>query len=492
MTFAAVPALSSALALRRSPRTALPETSGFLPPGVLLLIRIVAGDETAIAEARLASAEPIEVLREASGFYLQQILFAADANSYRVLGVNPGEEDARIREHYRWLARWLHPDRNPDEWEVVYADRVSNAWQNLRTPERRVRYDEALGDAAMPTASPVAPVRVAPAMGTMPVRRLGEYEPPPTPINLRWLPPAILGLLGVAALGVVFLYILRVRDEAAVQVAVAGATAAPEVRLAPVRLRPTRTPATAAASPPQVVEVPSPLVMATDPERVSTSAAAPAAPTAAIDTAVPTRPIAAQPVMPAAPPPRPIQEAPAPRAASRPEPTMLARRALTPSAAARPAREVPDAEPVAVSVAVAASGPVSEAAPAASVPTAPRIRQADANRLLGSFSRAFEQGDLQQMRELFAVDARGPQGGLREILRDYDRVFGDSSARSLVVRDVNWFEEGENVTIVAGYDASVTSRGGKARRTRGDLRLDIRRENDRWRIYRLRHDERPG
>jgi hypothetical protein len=122
----------------------------------------------------------------------------------------------------------------------------------------------------------------------------------------------------------------------------------------------------------------------------------------------------------------------------------------------------------------------------------PRIRQSDANRLLGSFSRAFEQGDLQQMRELFAADARGPQGGLREILRDYDRVFGDSSERSLVVRDVNWFEDGENVTIVAGYDASVTSRGGKARRTRGDLRLDLRRENDRWRIYRLRHDERPG
>src|SRR5690242_1310271 len=102
MTFAAVPALSSALALRRSPRTALPESSGSLPPGVLLLIRIAAGDETAIAEAKEASAEPIEVLREASGFYLQQILFAADANSYRVLGVNPGDEDARIREHYRW------------------------------------------------------------------------------------------------------------------------------------------------------------------------------------------------------------------------------------------------------------------------------------------------------------------------------------------------------------------------------------------------------
>jgi hypothetical protein len=151
---AASPALSSALSLRRSPRAARPGPLDALPTGILQLIRIVAGDEQAINDARAVTDEPGEVLREAAGFYLQQVLFAADANSYRVLGVNRADGDELIREHYRWLARWLHPDRNPDEWEVVYAERVSNACHTLRTAERLNRYVVALGVGAAPPPQP--------------------------------------------------------------------------------------------------------------------------------------------------------------------------------------------------------------------------------------------------------------------------------------------------------------------------------------------------
>jgi hypothetical protein len=347
MTRAAVPALTSALALRRSPRTALPEASGFLPGGVLLLIRIVAGDETAIAEAKEASAEPIEVLRDASGFYLQQILFAADANSYRVLGVNPEEEDARIREHYRWLARWLHPDRNPDAWEVVYADRVSNAWQNLRTPERRARYDEGLGEAAMPAPTPAAPVRAMPAM-SMPARHLGEYEPPPAPINLRWLPPAILGVLGAAALGVVFLYILRVREQAELQDVAAAPAAEPEVRLARVQLQP--KPAPAAVGTPQtgVVDTPPTSISPLEPA----TAAASAAPKVAAELSSAEPPIVAKPSAPVVPA-APVQEPSPPRAPSIPQLANLARHEPEPAATPRPSRQLAP-EPAARAVAATA------------------------------------------------------------------------------------------------------------------------------------------
>jgi hypothetical protein len=97
------------------------------------------------------------------------------------------------------------------------------------------------------------------------------------------------------------------------------------------------------------------------------------------------------------------------------------------------------------------------------------------------------------MRALFAPDARGPAGGLDAILADYRRVFSDSRERSLSVRDVSWFVSGETFTIVASFEASLTSgRAGRVRRTRGDLRLDLRREGDQWQIYRMQHGERRG
>ncbi|WP_374605582.1 J domain-containing protein, partial [Arenimonas sp.] len=134
-------ALDQALAFWRAPALLAAARQRSLPDDVLDVVRIAAGDSSAIAKGReVTAAEPAE-LTEAAAFYLQQLLFAPGTDSYRVLGVNPDAPDTRIKEHYRWLARWLHPDRNPDEWEALYADRVNRAWQDLRTPSRRSAYD---------------------------------------------------------------------------------------------------------------------------------------------------------------------------------------------------------------------------------------------------------------------------------------------------------------------------------------------------------------
>jgi hypothetical protein len=201
--------------------------------------------------------------------------------------------------------------------------------------------------------------------------------------------------------------------------------------------------------------------------------------------------------------------APAKASPVRPEIAVAARRPAV-SAAKTVSRRVPAAETDSAALAIprrtaskllakgeAAPEPAPPDAQSASIAVAapgasPRIGQRDANRLLGEFSRAYEQGDLQQMRELFASEGRGQRGSVSEVLEDYRRVFDNSRERSLLVRDVNWFQDGENITIVAGYEASVTSRGGKERRTHGDIRLDLRRESDSWRIYRVRRDERRG
>jgi hypothetical protein len=183
-----------------------------------------------------------------------------------------------------------------------------------------------------------------------------------------------------------------------------------------------------------------------------------------------------------------------------------AAQAEAPSSRAAIAKSSRPAAPVAVAVSDAVASPAPAASPMGEVSVAAqpvaeasqsgeatRPGSRDANRLLGQLSRAYEDGDIQGMRSLFAADARGPKGGLKSILDEYRRVFSDSSERSLSVRDVSWFVSGETFTIVATFEASVTSEHpARSRKTRGDLRLDLRREGDRWQIYRMQHGERQG
>jgi hypothetical protein len=34
----------------------------------------------------------------------------------------------------RWLLEWLHPDRNHNSWDAVYAERVLKAWREVSAP----------------------------------------------------------------------------------------------------------------------------------------------------------------------------------------------------------------------------------------------------------------------------------------------------------------------------------------------------------------------
>jgi hypothetical protein len=62
---------------------------------------------------------------------------------YARLGVRPSASTEEIRSAYRAKARATHPDRNPDDPQATERfQRVKEAYQVLRDPERRARYDD--------------------------------------------------------------------------------------------------------------------------------------------------------------------------------------------------------------------------------------------------------------------------------------------------------------------------------------------------------------
>ena len=114
-----------------------------LPDDVLTLLHIVAGDTEVEREAAALADRPPEVVRRAAGFFIEQILFAPDADSYQVLGASPQASSAELRRNSGLLLRWLHPDLDPRGERSIFIGRVTAAWNDLKTPERRATYDQA-------------------------------------------------------------------------------------------------------------------------------------------------------------------------------------------------------------------------------------------------------------------------------------------------------------------------------------------------------------
>jgi hypothetical protein len=114
-----------------------------LPEGVPLLLRVAAGDADAEQAAAKTAGRPPEVVRQAATFFIEQILLAPGADSYRVLGAGPAAGSGELRTNMALLMKWLHPDAARDGEQAVYAQRLAAAWNDLKSPERRAAYDSA-------------------------------------------------------------------------------------------------------------------------------------------------------------------------------------------------------------------------------------------------------------------------------------------------------------------------------------------------------------
>jgi hypothetical protein len=113
-----------------------------LPAGVPIVLGIAAGDEGALSEASTAIDRPRELIRKAAAFFIEQILLSPDADSYRVLGANRTATAAELRHNMALLIRFVHPDASQQDLRSIFAGRVTQAWEDLKTPERRAAYDK--------------------------------------------------------------------------------------------------------------------------------------------------------------------------------------------------------------------------------------------------------------------------------------------------------------------------------------------------------------
>ncbi len=86
---------------------------------------------------------------------------------YNVLGVPRNASLDDIKKAYRGLAMRWHPDRNPDNEEVVQRFKdITEAYRTLSDPDKRARYDR-LGPLYTPDGRPPRPEEMSEMVGTM-------------------------------------------------------------------------------------------------------------------------------------------------------------------------------------------------------------------------------------------------------------------------------------------------------------------------------------
>ena len=141
-------ALQVAVGLLHLPSRARTLRDVVLPPDLEVLLRIVADDDRALSDAIGTMALTRSAVQAAASFYIEQILLHPDADSYRALGAGPDATIDELRRNMALLLRWLHPDRAANRSRSLYAGRVTEAWNNIKTADRRAVYNESLRKAA--------------------------------------------------------------------------------------------------------------------------------------------------------------------------------------------------------------------------------------------------------------------------------------------------------------------------------------------------------
>lgn len=142
-----IEAIHTALAMLSRPQLCRLVREASLPSGVTFLLKIASGDRDAICQAQTLTGTSEALLREAAGFFIEQILLYSKGDCYRVLGSSHAARGDELRLHMVLMLKWLHPDLRPQSGTSTALDRsayailVTDAWEQLKTKDRRSRYD---------------------------------------------------------------------------------------------------------------------------------------------------------------------------------------------------------------------------------------------------------------------------------------------------------------------------------------------------------------
>lgn len=140
-------ALRAAIDLYLMPSRLRAMQSAPLPRDVGRILAIAADEGDQMVSAMMQTGRSESDVRLAVGFFIEHVLLSSDANSYRLLGCERTASAADLRRNMVLLMRWLHPDRQSDGVRSGNAQRVTIAWENLKSPERRAKYDMTLDQA---------------------------------------------------------------------------------------------------------------------------------------------------------------------------------------------------------------------------------------------------------------------------------------------------------------------------------------------------------
>lgn len=134
-------ALSAALDLLHLPAQRKALQRADLPEDTHVLLMIVGGDEAVLRDASRRTERDEATIRRAAEFFVEQVLLFPEASSYRVLGARADATVQELRHNMTLLLKWLHPDMDKSGERTRLAHRVTRAWEDLKSEDRRQQYD---------------------------------------------------------------------------------------------------------------------------------------------------------------------------------------------------------------------------------------------------------------------------------------------------------------------------------------------------------------
>jgi hypothetical protein len=126
-------AIDVAVAVYRQPNQFMIPKPGRYPHDMLEVIKSAAGDEDTIRSISQHFNLPQDTVSQVCKFYLQKLLTAGGNDPFRMLALDHGATAADIKDHKRWLLKWLHPDRNPSKWESALFLMIGKAALQLES-----------------------------------------------------------------------------------------------------------------------------------------------------------------------------------------------------------------------------------------------------------------------------------------------------------------------------------------------------------------------